>query len=65
MPVDDAVRERRLALDEVMRTRLADRAPPARVVRFVGVGHNLMRYRPAELSAELIGLTEIAAQSQR
>lgn len=59
---DEGTRERRLALDDVLRERSAAGAPPARVVRLVGAGHNLMRYRPAEVSAELL---ELVAQSQR
>jgi len=30
--------------------------PPARVVRLPGTGHNLMRYRPGALAAELLAL---------
>jgi pimeloyl-ACP methyl ester carboxylesterase len=58
---DEAVRERRLALDDVERARTAAGALPARIVTFTGSGHNLMRYRPDELSAELLGLLEVVA----
>ncbi|MEA2622211.1 MAG: hypothetical protein QOH61_1121 [Chloroflexota bacterium] len=58
---DDTVRERSLALEDVVRARAAVGVPPARIVTFTGSGHNLMRYRPAELSAELVRLLEVAA----
>jgi pimeloyl-ACP methyl ester carboxylesterase len=60
---DDAIRERRLALDEQERRRVAAGWPSARIRRFPGVGHNLMRYRPAEVAAELLTLLEAAAPS--
>ena len=60
-PDDDGIRERRLALAEVERQRAAAGLRPARVVRFPGVGHNLMRYRPAEVAAELVSLLDEAA----
>ena len=54
---DDAeVRDRRLALDDLLRARAAAGAPAPDVRRFVGSGHNLMRYRPVELSAALVEL---------
>jgi hypothetical protein len=55
---DDAIRERRLALQEVERLRAAAGHDPARVVRFAGAGHNLMRYCPDEVAAELLCLLE-------
>jgi pimeloyl-ACP methyl ester carboxylesterase len=58
---DETARERRLALDDVLRLRAAVGRPPARVVRFGGVAHNVMRYRPDEVSAELLGLLVAAA----
>jgi pimeloyl-ACP methyl ester carboxylesterase len=61
-PDDPDVRERRLALDDLLRARHAAGRPPARVVRFGGVAHNLMRYRPAEVSAELLGLLTAARE---
>jgi pimeloyl-ACP methyl ester carboxylesterase len=60
---DEDRRERRLALDDVVRARVAAGVTPPRVVRFGGAGHNLMRHRPAEVSAELLGLLELAATS--
>lgn len=50
---DEAARERRLALQDQLQARQAAGLPAPRVVRFAGVGHNLMRYRPRELAAEL------------
>ena len=55
---DEAARERRLALDDELRTRRAAGLAEPRVVRFAGVGHNLMRYRPAELARELATLVD-------
>ncbi len=51
---DETVRERRLALDDVLRRReqVGLAAPDVRT--FTGAGHNLMRYRPGEL-AEALG----------
>ena len=53
---DPEIRERRIALHDVLRVRAAAAPAPSRVVRFGGVAHNLMRYRPAEVAAELAGL---------
>lgn len=50
---DESLRDRRLALDEALARRADRAASPATVVRYAGAGHNLMRYRPAELSAAL------------
>ncbi len=57
---DEAARERRVALEEQLRPRAAAGLAAPRVVRYGGVGHNLMRYRPEELSGELLGLLERA-----
>jgi pimeloyl-ACP methyl ester carboxylesterase len=57
---DEEVRERRLALDDVVRARAAAGTGPTRIVTFTGSGHNLMRYRPDELAGELLGLLEVA-----
>ncbi len=54
---DETARERELALEDVLRARRAAGLPDARVVRLPGTGHNLMRYRPAEVSAELLALS--------
>jgi pimeloyl-ACP methyl ester carboxylesterase len=61
---DPDVRERRLALDDLLAARALAGRPAARVVRFAGVAHNLMRYRPAEVSAELLGLLIAASEVQ-
>src|SRR5262249_9474539 len=53
---DEAAHDRAVALDEVMAARAAAGMPPARVVRFPGTGHNLMRYRPDDVAAELLTL---------
>ncbi len=53
---DDAIRERRLALAEIERARSAAGHAPARIVRWNGCGHNVMRYRPDALAAELAAL---------
>jgi pimeloyl-ACP methyl ester carboxylesterase len=61
---DETVRERRIALDDVVRARAAAgvAAPDIRV--FKGAGHNLMRYRADELSAALLELLEAAAHQR-
>ncbi len=62
---DETSRERRLALDEVLRTR-AERGSGAAMVEVnVGTGHNLMRYAPDRLSADLARLLDEAASHQR
>jgi pimeloyl-ACP methyl ester carboxylesterase len=53
---DDVARERLAALDDVLRARAMIGAAPAMVTRFPGAGHNLMRYRPDELSAAILEL---------
>ncbi|HEY8198520.1 MAG TPA: alpha/beta hydrolase [Candidatus Limnocylindrales bacterium] len=53
---DDDVRERRLALDELLAVRRGAAMPPDRVVPFAGSAHNLMRYRPDEVSATILGV---------
>jgi pimeloyl-ACP methyl ester carboxylesterase len=50
---DEERRERDLALEDVQATRAAAGLERMRVTRFPGAGHDLMRHRPAELSAEL------------
>lgn len=59
---DDARRERRLAIDELESARLAAGRAPARIVRLVGCGHNVMRYRPDDLAAVLLALAVDAAR---
>jgi pimeloyl-ACP methyl ester carboxylesterase len=62
---DETMRERRLALDELVAARVANGLTPPDVRRFTGAGHNLMRYRPAELCAALIELLEKSDSYQR
>lgn len=62
---DETVRERRIALDDLVRARTVRGLSPPRISRFTGAGHNLMRYRPAELSGELLELLKSAADYQR
>jgi pimeloyl-ACP methyl ester carboxylesterase len=57
---EEDARDRGLARDDVVAARLAY-GNPTRVVTLLG-GHNLMRYRPAELSAELVALGAVAYQ---
>ena len=53
---DEVARERQLALGDVLDARSAAGLSEARVVRLPGTGHNLMRYRPGALGAELLAL---------
>lgn len=53
---DEDERERRLAIEDAQRARVAAGQPPMRVSIHEGAGHDLMRYRPDELSAELESL---------
>jgi pimeloyl-ACP methyl ester carboxylesterase len=55
---DELARERSLALDEIAALRRASGHTDDRLVRFPGSGHNLMRYRPVELAAELAALVD-------
>ncbi len=57
---DETLRERRIALDDVVRRRAAAGLPAPTIRRFSGAGHNLMRYRPDELSSALVQLLEEA-----
>jgi pimeloyl-ACP methyl ester carboxylesterase len=61
---DETIRERRLALDDVIRAREAAGLPAPDVRTFSGAGHNLMRYRPDELSSALLELLEGAAHQR-
>jgi hypothetical protein len=58
---DETTRERRIALDDVVRARAAAGVAPPVIRVYSGAGHNLMRYRPDELSAALRELVEKAA----
>ena len=58
---DDAeIRERRLSLDDLIAARATAGVPAPDVRRFVGAGHNLMRYRPVELTAALTDLLRLS-----
>ena len=62
---DETAAERRIALEDVLRARARNGAPAATVRRYVRAGHNLMRYRPAELAVDLLALLSEAAAHQR
>jgi lipase len=61
---DETLRERRIALDDVVRARAAAGVAPPDIRVFKGAGHNLMRYRPDDLSAALLELLEGAAHQR-
>jgi pimeloyl-ACP methyl ester carboxylesterase len=61
---DETVRERRLALEDVTSRRTDAGLVPPSVRRFPGAGHNLMRYRPAELTAAIVELLEQASHQR-
>lgn len=61
---DETIRERRLALEDVIARRAAAGLALPTIRRFPGAGHNLMRYRPAELSAEIAALFDQAAHQR-
>ena len=61
---DEIVRERRLALSDVAHRRAASNLAPLDVRTFSGAGHNLMRYRPADLSASILELLERGAHQR-
>ena len=60
---DEVARERLLALDDVARVRDDRGLTPLTVRRFPGAGHNLMRYRPAELTSAILELLDEASGS--
>jgi pimeloyl-ACP methyl ester carboxylesterase len=59
---DEDTRERMAALADFAQTRRDRGLPEAMVRRFPGSGHNLMRYRPDELTVALVDLAEAAYQ---
>ena len=61
---DETARERLAALDDVTRARAASGLPPAKIRRFPGAGHNLMRYRAEQLSVALLDLLEEATHQR-
>jgi pimeloyl-ACP methyl ester carboxylesterase len=54
---DEDERERRLAIEDAQRVRAEAGRPALTVQVHEGVGHDLMRYRPAELAREVERLT--------
>jgi pimeloyl-ACP methyl ester carboxylesterase len=54
----DSDAERRLALAAASDARVAAGRTPIESVEFDGIGHNLMRYRPREVAAAILGLLE-------
>jgi pimeloyl-ACP methyl ester carboxylesterase len=61
---DEVARERIAALEDVLRARVAAGKSLASVLRLPGAGHNLMRYRPDEVSAGLLALLQEAAHQR-
>jgi pimeloyl-ACP methyl ester carboxylesterase len=53
---DEDQRERLLAIDDVQQARAAAGLPLARVRRFPGAGHDLMRHRPTAVAEDLVEL---------
>ncbi len=56
MAAEDEAGGRGQALDEVVRAVAAADGPRIRIARFPGDGHNLPRYRPAEVTAAILGV---------
>lgn len=61
---DETLRERRLALEDVVRARMAAGVAAPGIRIFEGAGHNLMRYRADDLSNALLELLESAAHQR-
>jgi pimeloyl-ACP methyl ester carboxylesterase len=62
---DDETRSRARALSRVSDARVAAGHAPIPVVTFPHEGHNLMRYRPAAVSAALLSLGTLAGPAGR
>ena len=62
---DESARERRIALEDVVRARAAAGTQAPDIRRFHGAGHNLLRYRPQELAAALAELLDAGQAHQR
>lgn len=58
MTADDETRSRERALEAASALRTAAGPGPIRVMRFGHDGHNLMRYRPREVAAAILSLTD-------
>ena len=63
MAAEDEAGGRGRALDEVVAAVAAGGGPRIQVARFPGDGHNLPRYRPAEVSAAILSLAVAARQA--
>ena len=61
---DETARERRSPRSTTSSARAAAGVPAPTIREYPGAGHNLMRYRPAELSAALLDLLEEAAHQR-
>ena len=53
---DETTRERSLAIEDVARARRGAGLGQERIVRVIGTGHNLMRYRPRTVTSEIARL---------
>ncbi len=62
---DETARERQIALQDVVQARAQAGLSTPDIRHFPGAGHNLMRYRPTELSAALLDLLNEADAHQR
>lgn len=58
LAADDETRSRARALDVASAARVVAGLDPIRVVAFGHDGHNLMRYRPREVAAAILALTD-------
>ena len=56
---DEDRRERLLAIDDVQRARAEAGVAAARIRLFPDAGHDLMRYRPAEVADEVARLADL------
>jgi hypothetical protein len=57
LAADDETRSRARALEAASAARLTAGHEPIALVRFGHDGHNLMRYRPREVTAAVLSLT--------
>jgi pimeloyl-ACP methyl ester carboxylesterase len=65
MAAEDEAGGRRRALDEVVASVASRGGPPIQVAHFPTDGHNLPRYRPAEVGAAILGVASGARQAPR
>jgi pimeloyl-ACP methyl ester carboxylesterase len=59
---DDETRSRARALEDASAARVAAGRGPIEAVPFPGLGHNLMRYRPVEVSRAILAVGSTAAR---